>query len=125
MKNSTISKIILTTIYSVVLLSIYSCKKAEFDFPGKKEAPIEDKYLIFNSDSLNVFGKILGDPSDRVLYPNRPYKVLEGQRVLFYRRAPFNTVFFRITADVGKFNSFNPDNQNHYHLVNEYILIVK
>lgn len=90
--NAFVRKIFLSII-SIALLSKFSCKNEASDFPPKKDTDIESKYLIFNSDSLQVFGKILNDPSDRYLYPNRPYKVMEDQRILFFRRYPANTVF--------------------------------
>lgn len=125
MKNSTLYKALLGVIISFVLLSTFSCKKEDSLSPSKNEAAIETKYLIFNSDSANVLGRILNDPSDRLLYPNRPYVVLEGQRILFFRGDSVNTIFFRINADIGQYNYFTPDNQNHYQLKNEYIIVVK
>lgn len=89
-------------------------------FPSKKE----DKYLIFNSDLLPILGKILGDPSDRCLYPNTPYKVSEGQRVFFFRRHAASTTFFEVTVEVGKYTCFNPHNQCHYQLKNDFIITV-
>lgn len=119
-------KQLLLLFLSFVLLSMYSCKKEELMIPSKNGSGIESKYLIFNSDSIHIVGKILGDPSDRLLYPNRPYEVLNEQRILFFRQGDSaNTIFFRITADVGKNNYFTPNNQYHYQLVNEYVLIIK
>jgi hypothetical protein len=120
-----IIKNLILLLISITLLSEYTCKKEPIELP-KNVARAESKYLIFDSDSLSVVGKIIGDPSDRFLYPNRPYEVLKDQRVLFFRQGDSaNTVFFRVTADVGNNNYFTPDNQYHYHLVNEYILIVR
>ena len=110
----------------IALLCTYNCKKEPIELLPKNGASAVSKYLIFNSDSLSVVGKIIGDPSDRYLYPNRPYEVLKAQRVLFFRQGDSaNTVFFRVTADVGNNNYFTPDNQYHYHLINEYVLIVQ
>lgn len=120
-----IPKKLFLLLISISLLSLYSCKKEDKINPSKNKAGIETKYLIFNSDSLQVFGRILDDPSDRYLYPNTPYEVLEGQRILFFRRYPANTVYFSVAADIGKCNYFSSDNQNHYQLTNEYIIVVK
>jgi len=97
-------------------LRIFSKNK----FLSKKE----DKYLIFNSNLLPVLGKILDDPSDRSLYPNTPYKVSEGQRIFFFRRHVASTPFFEVTVEVGKYNCFNPLNQCHYQLKNEFIITI-
>ena len=120
-----IIKNLILLLISITLLSEYTCKKEPIELP-KNVARAESKYLIFDSDSLSVVGKIIGDPSDRFLYPNRPYEVLKDQRVLFFRQGDSaNTVFFRVTADIGNNNYFTPDNQYHYHLINEYVLIVQ
>jgi hypothetical protein len=111
---------------SIVMLTEFSCKKEAPEGPAMNGTATGIQYLIFNSDSLDVVGKIIGDPADRFLYPNKPYEVLNEQRILFFRQGDSaNTVFFRVTADVGNYNYFTPVNQYHYHLVNEYILIVK
>lgn len=110
----------------IVLLSEYTCKKEPIELLPKNGISAGSKYLIFNSDTLSVVGKIIGDPSDRFLYPNRPYEVLKDQRILFFRQGDSaNTVFFRVTADIGNNNYFTPNNQYHYHLINEYVLIVQ
>ena len=93
---------------------------SENKFLSKKE----DKYLIFNSDLVPVLGKILDDPSDRCLYPNTPYKVSEGQRIFFFRRHAASTSFFQVTVEIGKYTYFNPNNQFHYQLKNEFIITV-
>ena len=118
-------KQLLLLFLSLILLSMYSCKKEEPMVPSKNG---ESKFLIFNSDSLYVVGKVIGDPADRFLYPNIPYEVSAGQRILFLKQGEENNnnaVFFTIKADVGIYNYFTPNNQYHCLLRNEYVIIIK
>ena len=94
MKTPTLHKVILGMILSIVLLSTFCCQKEDLGLLSKKGSVVENNYRIFNSDSLSVVGKIIGDPPDRYLYPNRPDEVLKDQRVLFFRQGDSGSGLF-------------------------------
>jgi len=101
---------------SIILLSAFSSNRENAD---------DYRYIIFTSDSLGVIGKILNDLKNQNLYPDTPYKVYEGQRILFERKHLASANRFNITADIGKYNYFTPNNRYHYRLTNDYLIIVK
>jgi hypothetical protein len=88
------------------------------------ETDAEYSYIIFVSDSSGVFGTVLNNTGNTSLYPNMPYKVLKGQRILFDRKHSSQTNRFAITADIGKYNHFTSENQYHYRLTNNYLIVV-
>jgi len=104
------------SLFIVVSLILFSCKKEPLSN--------RDKYLIFNSDSTNVFGMFLDDSTK--IYPNTAYKVLDGRTILFDR--PYDTSnvtnHFKLNIDVGPDNYFS-NNNTHYSLVNDYIFKIK
>lgn len=102
----------------IVSVGFISCKKDTI------EAPIESRYVIFVSDSTNVYGTIEEGGKLQYLYPHIAYEVESGQRIIFTRKYIEGTIFFSITADIGKYDHFTPNNQYHYHYKNEYTLIV-
>lgn len=102
---------------TIVLLSVFvSCKK--------QTLILEPKYIIFTSDSSGVYGKILNTTPDKFLYSGIPYEVVAGQRILFARNDTTKTIQFNLTVDVGKYNYFSPNNQYHYRLTNQYVIII-
>ncbi len=109
-------KIISQLILIVLFSAMFSCKK---------ERGNEAKYLIFTSDSSGVYGKILNDTQKGYIFSGQPCPVIEGQRILFDREYSTNANRFNITADIGKYNYFTPNNQYHYRLTNEYLIVVK
>ncbi len=85
----------------------------------------ECKYIIFTSDSLGVYGELLNGDDKIYLYPNKPYMVQSGQRIMFDREHLSKSNRFNITADVGKYNFFTSNNLYHYRLTNDYLIIIK
>lgn len=102
----------------ILTVGFISCKKENI------ESPIESKYVIFVSDSSNVYGTIEESGKLKYLYPHIPYEVQSGQRIIFTRKYIEGTIFFSITADIGKYDHFTSANQYHYSYRNEYTLIV-
>ncbi len=103
------------SLFIVASLILFSCKKE----------PItnQDRYLIFNSDSTNVFGMFLDDSTK--IYPNTAYKVLDGRTILFDRPCDTTvTNHFKLNIDLGPDNYFSINNI-HYSLVNDYIFTIK
>ena len=95
-------------LFIVLSLFLFSCKK---------EVTI-DKYIIFKSDSTNVFGVLDG----RTINQNIAYKVLYGQRVEFRKS---NYLFmFKVNVQLGPDN-YNSPNNITYSLNNEYIFIIR
>lgn len=94
-------------------------------FSYQNENSNECKYIIFKSDSIGVYGELLKGAIKTHLYPNIPYEVKRGERILFDREYFKKTNRFNITADVGKYNFFTPDNLYHYRLINDYMIIIK
>jgi hypothetical protein len=101
---------------AIVLFSAFSLKNTNSN---------ECKYIIFTSDSLGVFGELLNGEIKTYLYPNKPYIVQTGQRVMFDREHQSKSNRFNITAEVGKHDFFSPDNFYHYRLTNDYLIIIK
>ena len=91
-----------------------------------KKEPINnnDKYIIFNSDSSNVFGMILHINDSSIIYPNIAYKVTVGQIILFDRAYSSNANMFKLNIDIGSYEYYHPDNI-HTNLVNQFIITIK
>lgn len=100
-------------IFMALSFFIFSCKKEPINY---------DKYLIFNSDSSNVFGIMLSDSS--IIHPNIAYKVINGQIILFDKSHNSNPNIFQVNIDVGQYNYFSPSNF-HYSLKNDFVFTVK
>ena len=98
----------------LLTIFIVSCEKNDI---------VEDRYVIFTSDSSGVFGQVLNGQSS-YLYPNIPYKVFSGEIILFDRPYQTNVNIFKVTADVGLYDYFSPNNF-HYSLNNQYILTIE
>ena len=103
---------------SFIFIAVFSaCKKETI-------TPQEPKYIIFVSDSSNVYGTIEEGGRLHYLYPDTAYEVESGQRIIFTRKYIEGTIFFNITAEIGKYSYFTPANEYHYNYRNEYTLIV-
>ncbi len=111
-------KLTLLLIAFIAVTAFTSCKKETIETPQKT------KYVIFVSDSSNVYGTIEENGQSRYLYPDIAYQVESGQRIIFTRKYIQGTIFFSITADIGKHDRFTPENEYHYNYRNEYTLIV-
>lgn len=89
-----------------------------FLFSCKKEHSNE-KYIIFKSDSTNAFGVIDGNLN---IYQNIPYKVLNGQTIIFEKS---NYAFmFHLIIQVGPDNFYSPNNYQ-YTFDNQYELTIR
>src|ERR1022692_1965905 len=91
----------------IITLFLFSCKKEI----------INDKYVIFSSDSSNVVG-VIG--SSTILYQNVAYKVTQGQTILFEKP---QYGWFHLNIEVGPRNYYSPDNFR-YTFDNQYILTI-
>ena len=91
-----------------VSLLFFSCRK-QFN---------NEKYIIFNSDSTNVFGVLDGNLN---IYQNIPYKVLDGQTVIFEKLK--YTCMFKLHIQVGPDNYYSKNN-TCYLLDNQYAFTI-
>ena len=90
----------------------------------KDDTAVPRKYVIFSSDSTNVFAKRLYDADSSRLYPGIAYEVTDGQTLIFDRVHTSTTNHFKLFIDVGPYPGYHSDN-THYDLVNDYIFVIE
>lgn len=113
---STQIEIMKKLLFILIICFLHSCKKDSID---------NTQYLVFYSDSTNVYGTRLYNSDTAKLYPNIPYVVTKNQSILFNRLYQANTNHFTIDIFVGPDKYYNSVNSIHYSLKNEYLFTVK
>ena len=88
----------------IIALLISSCNKSEI---------VNDRNVLFNSDSLNVFGKL---SDSRLIYPNIEYKLNVKETIGFDRLYTTNTNNFKVIVFVDGVK---------YNLNNDYFFTIK